>query len=132
MSTSTACAASAHAIGDAFRNIQLGEAKVMVGTHGLYFLCSQGCILPLLRALIVRNPIQIAGGTEGCIDVFALMGFGRLRALSTAFNDEAQSASRPFDFQRDGFVLGEGAGILVLEELVHARARGAGILAEVP
>jgi len=93
--TSTACATSAHSIGDAFRLVQLGEADVM-----------------------------IAGGSEAAITPLALGGFAAMRALSTR-NDEPTRASRPFDRDRDGFVMGEGAGILILEELEAARRRGA-------
>lgn len=96
----TACAAGAQAIGDAARAIQRGETDVM-----------------------------IAGGAEACVDRVSLAGFGAARALSTAHNDAPERASRPFDAARDGFVMGEGAGILVLEAEEHARARGAEILA---
>ncbi|MBP7063342.1 beta-ketoacyl-ACP synthase II [Ferrovibrio sp.] len=96
----TACAAGAQAIGDAARAIQRGEVDVM-----------------------------LAGGAEACIERVSLAGFGAARALSTAHNDAPELASRPFDAARDGFVMGEGAGILVLEAEDHARARGADILA---
>ena len=98
----TACAAGAQAIGDAARLIRSGEADVM-----------------------------LAGGTEACIDRVSLAGFGAARALATAHNDDPEKASRPFDAARDGFVMGEGAGLLVLEAEEHARARGADILGRV-
>jgi 3-oxoacyl-[acyl-carrier-protein] synthase II len=98
----TACATGAHAIGDAARLIALGDAKVM-----------------------------IAGGTEAAICRLAMAGFCIMRAMSTSFNDSPEAASRPWDRARDGFVMSEGAGIVVLEELEHARARGAQIHAEV-
>jgi 3-oxoacyl-[acyl-carrier-protein] synthase II len=97
----TACAASVQAIGDAARLIQAGEAD-----------------------------IAICGGTEACIDLVSLGGFAAARALSTSFNDTPTRASRPFDRDRDGFVMGEGAGILVIEDLQHALARGAKPLVE--
>ena len=97
----TACATSAHAVGDAFRIIQRGDADAM-----------------------------IAGGSEAAITPLAVGGFAAMRALSTR-NDEPTKASRPFDQDRDGFVIGEGSGILVLEELECARRRGAAIYAEV-
>ena len=74
---------------------------------------------------------QVAGGSEACIDAISIMGFCRLRALSTKFNDQPSKASRPFDISRDGFVMGEGAGIVVLEDLNHALARGVYMYAEV-
>jgi 3-oxoacyl-[acyl-carrier-protein] synthase II len=97
----TACAASVQAIGDAARLIHSGEADV-----------------------------AICGGAEACIDRVSLGGFAAARALSTGFNETPELASRPFDTQRDGFVMGEGAGILVIETLEHALARGATPLAE--
>lgn len=101
LATVTACAAGTHAIGDAFKIIQRGDADVM-----------------------------ICGGTEAVITKLVVGGFSAMRALSTR-NDEPEKASRPFDAERDGFVIAEGAGILVLEELEFAKRRGAEILAEV-
>ena len=98
----TACATGSHAIGDAARLIQYADADVM-----------------------------IAGGSEAAVCRIGMAGFAAARALSTNFNDAPEQASRPWDKGRDGFVMGEGAGVVVLEELEHARARGAKIYAEV-
>jgi 3-oxoacyl-[acyl-carrier-protein] synthase II len=97
----TACASASHAIGDAFRILQRGEAKAM-----------------------------ITGGTEAAITPLSMAGFASAKTMSTR-NDAPEKASRPFDQQRDGFVMGEGSGILILETLEHAQGRGAKILAEV-
>lgn len=99
--TMSACSTSAHAIGDAYRTIQYGDADVM-----------------------------IAGGTEASVLPMAIGGFGNMTALSER-NDSPETASRPFDATRDGFVLGEGAGVVVLEELEHAQRRGARIYGEI-
>lgn len=99
--TVSACASSAHALGDAFRLIKHGDADVM-----------------------------IAGGTEAAVTAMSVGGFAAMKAMSTR-NDEPERASRPFDADRDGFVLGEGAGMAILEELDHARERGARIYSEV-
>ena len=99
--TVSACASSAHAVGESFRLIESGKADAMV-----------------------------TGGAEAPITALAVAGFGNMKALSTR-NDEPEKASRPFDKGRDGFVLGDGAGVIILESLDHARERGANILAEV-
>jgi len=99
--TATACTTSSHSIGDSYRIIQYGDADVM-----------------------------ICGGTEACITPLTVGGFGAMRALSQR-NDDPEHACRPWDRDRDGFVVGEGSGILILEEYEHARRRGAPILAEV-
>jgi 3-oxoacyl-[acyl-carrier-protein] synthase II len=101
IATCTACSASAHAIGDSYEIIKRGDADAM-----------------------------IAGGSEAAITPMSVGGFGALRALSMR-NDEPERASRPFDIERDGFIIGEGAGVLILEELEHARRRDARIYAEV-
>src|SRR5256714_12073172 len=99
--TATACSASAHAIGDSFKIIERGAAEMM-----------------------------ICGGTEATVTPMGIGGFASMKALSTR-NDKPAGASRPFDAQRDGFVVGEGAGILIMESLEHAQKRGAEILAEI-
>jgi len=99
--TVSACSTSAHAIGDAFRTIQYGDADVM-----------------------------ITGGAEATVTPMAIGGFANMKALSER-NDSPETASRPFDVTRDGFVMGEGSGVIILEELEHARARGAKIYGEV-
>jgi len=101
LTTATACASGTDALGQAMDMIRSGRADVV-----------------------------IAGGTEGAISAFAVGSFCMLKALSTAYNDNPQKASRPFDSARDGFVIGEGAGVMILESEAHAKARGAKILGE--
>lgn len=98
----SACASGTHAIGESFWRIKSGRSKVMV-----------------------------TGGTEGAMHALSVAGFNSMKALCSSRNDDPQSASRPFDKTRDGFVMGEGAGVLILEELEHAKSRGANIIAEV-
>jgi 3-oxoacyl-[acyl-carrier-protein] synthase II len=101
LATTSACASGAHAIGEAFRLVREGAQDVM-----------------------------LAGGSEAPVTILGVGGFAAMRALATSFNDAPERASRPFDRDREGFVIAEGAGVLVLEALEHARARGATVLAE--
>ena len=100
LATCSACATSSHAIGEAWRNIKMGDAKIMM-----------------------------AGGAEAAVTRVGIAGFAAMKAMSTR-NDDPQHSSRPFDKERDGFVMGEGAGVLILEELEHAKQRGAKIYCE--
>jgi 3-oxoacyl-[acyl-carrier-protein] synthase II len=118
-------------------NLAAGQVSIDLGAKGANFCISSACATGahcIGEAMwMIRNgrtDVAIAGGTEAGVAPLALAGFGVMRALSTR-NDDPQAASRPFDSGRDGFVLGEGAGILVLEELEHAKRRGARIYAEV-
>jgi 3-oxoacyl-[acyl-carrier-protein] synthase II len=104
LSPATACTTGSHAIGDAFSMIRHGYP---------------------------HTPIIVAGAAESSVIPISLAGFARARSLSTAYNDNPAAASRPFDSARDGFVVAEGAAILVLEELEHAKARGAKVYAEI-
>ena len=97
----SACSSASDAIGQAFRKIQYGEADIM-----------------------------LTGGSEASVTPMTIAGFGNMKALSSSYSDEPEKVSRPFDLERDGFVLGEGAGMLVMESLDHAEARGAEILGE--
>ena len=91
--------------------------------------------LQMLMAVIMERAfwgfLTATGGTESCIDAVSLGGFGRMRALAVNYNEDPDQASRPFDASRCGFVMGEGAGIMILEDLSHAQKRGASIIAEV-
>ena len=128
---STACATGAHAIGDAFNFVRNGDADVMVaGGLGCCAACKPVDDLHCCGSRFCDGAGS-AGGTEACIDAVAIGGFSRMRALETRCNVDPEAASRPFDAGRGGFVIGEGAGVLILEELQHAFARGAPIYAEV-
>ena len=118
-------------------NMAAGQVSIRAGLRGPLAAPATACatgasaIADARRMLLADEAdVVLAGGAEACIEPLAIAGFGRLRALSTRYNDAPQTASRPFDAGRDGFVLGEGAGVLVLETAEHAARRGARVLAE--
>lgn len=150
LAPATACAAGTHAVGDAFRLVRDGSADVMVAgertlaAHVQHDTLQDGVALLGLRGSLRLHGAKACepyctdislhmctGGSEACVDAVSLAAFSRMRALATRYNDQPHEASRPFDAARAGFVMGEGAGVLILESAEHAAQRGARVLAEV-